>query len=136
MNAHPFAQIAVRIEHRHRANVETPPLAVGAQDAMFENEHLARCDRFIPGVDRGLGIVGMDSLSPAIALIGLLALPGQLGPARLETAHFSVRAVGPQIAVDGCDRSLEPFIAGFERNLAIAAFAQVQHRADHPGRPA
>ena len=134
VDADPFAQASVGVEHRHGADEEAPPLPVRAAQAMFEYEHVTLRHGFVPGIDRGLGIVGVDGVCPAIALIFLLALTGERGPAGLVAAHFPVRAVGPEITVDRRDGRLEPLIAGGERQFALPPFGEVQHRADHPGR--
>ncbi len=71
VNAHPLANFSRFAEHRHRADLTHPPLAIVAADAVLELKHPLLCHGPIPRVDGRLRIFGVHGFCPAIALVVL-----------------------------------------------------------------
>ena len=87
------------------------PFPIAAAHAVLEDEGGPLPDRFVPGIDRRLGVVGMNRARPSEPFVLFAALPGQRSPARLLAAHLSGRIVRPDHALYGIDRRPELFFA-------------------------
>ena len=53
----------------------------------------------------------MNRIGPAVALIAIVALPGQCCPAGLIAHHLAFGIIGPQDPFDGIDGGAKAFLA-------------------------
>lgn len=95
VNPHPLANAAIGIEDGNGADRAQSPLPIMAANPVLKNEWRLGVHRSLPGIDRGLGIVGMHGVGPAITLVLIEGLPGQFGPLGLFADHHALGIVGP-----------------------------------------
>ena len=71
----PLADVTGRVEHRLAADRVVAPGAVAGPHPVLEQEGSPFSHSGVPGIDRRLRVVRMDSVGPAVALVLVAGLP-------------------------------------------------------------
>ena len=121
----PFADRAVRREHRHAAHLHVAPDPVVAAQAVLDLVGLHRLDAFRPDLGGPRTVFGMDRIDPAPALVGLVALAGIGGPARLGRHQFARGRGVPDHGGGGIDQRPEALLGMAQRVLGEARLGDV-----------
>ena len=107
----PFADAAIAVADRNGTDCTDPILAVMPPHPVFEHKCRTAGDSCLPRLDGGLSVVWMNRIGPAVALIAIVALPGQCCPAGLFADHLAFGIIGPQDPFDGIDGGAKAFLA-------------------------
>ena len=121
----PFADRAVLGEHGHAAHLHVAPDAVVAAQAVLDLEDPHPLDAFGPDLGDPRPVVGMDHVDPAPPLIGLVALAGIGGPARLGRHQLALRGRAPDHGRRGIDQRAEALLGMAERVLGEARLGDI-----------
>ena len=136
VGADPFADPAVVVEHRHRADVHAAVFAVPAPETVLGGERPAAGDRLAPGADRLLPVVGVDRLEPASPRRLGAALAGEGLPLAGVDGPPAVGGRGPHDLGGGRDQGPVPRFAAAERFLGVLLHGEVVVHLDHGSRAA
>src|SRR6185436_9683371 len=90
VRADPLDDVAALVGHGDAVHGEGPVLAVAASHAMHGDQLLLGADRAVPGLARGVQVVGMNRIDPSHATQFVGALAGECAPAGLLAARATV----------------------------------------------
>ena len=136
VRADPFADPAVLVEHRHRADLHAAVFAVPAPEPVLGGERPAAGDRLAPGADRLLPVVGVDRLEPASPRRLGAGLAGEGHPLAGVDGPPAVGGRGPDDLRGGRDQGPVPRLAAAERSSAcFCSVTSLSTSITAPGRP-
>ncbi len=95
VDARPFTDRPIRIEHRHRADGEVSVLPIPMTQSVLERERGPVGDCTRADLDGGGSVFGMNGFEPAATPILSERLPGVRRPAQLLADHLSREIVSP-----------------------------------------
>src|SRR5579883_823284 len=134
MDAYPFTNATLVVKHGDGANGEETVDAIVPADAVLVDKHAALGDAAVPFFYPRLRVLRVHGLGPAEALVLLVALAGEGGPALLLALHLADGIVGPNDVPHGFDRRAEPLLAVAQALFRVLAGGYVEHDAGEAHR--
>ena len=120
VNTDPLADVTGRVKNRLPPNCVAAPGAIAGPHAMLEQKGSPFSHSGVPGIDRRLSVVRVNSVGPTVALVLVAGLPGDRGPARLFAGH-------PTLSI------IRPHDAAYSSHSRSKALLLAPHRGEEPG---